>query len=274
MRLQYRNRYGLLAEDVHPADRRIVGQFSADLLDGRADIDGDAAVAQLGGSVLARLVVVSNRVAVPTGDGAKRAGGLEVALRPALQRHGGIWFGWSGKVAARRRVDIRLSAQERRPMSSPISPRTTIRNTTTASPIACCGRSCISGSTSPSSRAAISADISGSTNISPPQLEKIINPTTSIWVHDYHLIPIADALRRRGHANRIGFFLHVPFPPPEVLTSLPNHEQLIPLLLQYDVVGFQTEGDAGNFVRYLMTEAMRCATCGCSRRPDTRSTLP
>src|SRR5271167_822642 len=65
------------------------------------------------------------------------------------------------------------------------------------------------------------------------------------------LIPIADALRRRGHANRIGFFLHVPMPPPEVMTSLPNHEQLIPLLLQYDVVGFQTEGD---FVRYLIAE--------------------
>jgi trehalose-6-phosphate synthase len=63
-------------------------------------------------------------------------------------------------------------------------------------------------------------------------------------VHDYHLIPIADALRRRGHANRIGFFLHIPFPSLEVLTSLPKHEQLIPLLLQYDVVGFQTESDA------------------------------
>src|SRR5262249_163515 len=57
-----------------------------------------------------------------------------------------------------------------------------------------------------------------------------------------------------GHSNRIGFYLHVPFPPPEVLTSLPNHEQLIPLLMQYDVVGFQTEGDAGNFVRYLISE--------------------
>jgi trehalose-6-phosphate synthase len=39
-----------------------------------------------------------------------------------------------------------------------------------------------------------------------------------------------------------------------VLASLPNHEQLIPLLLQYDVVGFQTDGDSGNFVRYLIAE--------------------
>jgi trehalose 6-phosphate synthase len=86
------------------------------------------------------------------------------------------------------------------------------------------------------------------------ELEKIIEPDNLIWIHDYHLIPIGDALRRRGHANRIGFFLHVPMPPPGVLTSLPNHEQLIPLLLQYDVVGFQTDGDSGNFVRYLIAE--------------------
>jgi trehalose 6-phosphate synthase len=73
-------------------------------------------------------------------------------------------------------------------------------------------------------------------------------------VHDYHLIPVADELRKRGHANRMGFFLHVPFPAPEVLTSLPNHEQLLPLLLQFDVVGFQTEGDVGNFLRYVLAE--------------------
>jgi trehalose 6-phosphate synthase len=68
------------------------------------------------------------------------------------------------------------------------------------------------------------------------ELEKIIEPNDLFWVHDYYFIPIADALRRRSHANQIGFFLHVPMPLPEVLTSLPNHEHLIPLLLQYDVV--------------------------------------
>src|SRR4029077_6088219 len=61
----------------------------------------DALVAEVGGSILARLVVVSNRVSVPSGDGAKRAGGLEVALRPALQHNGGVWLGWSGKGGAR-----------------------------------------------------------------------------------------------------------------------------------------------------------------------------
>ena len=61
-------------------------------------------------------------------------------------------------------------------------------------------------------------------------------------------------LRDRGHRNRIGFFLHVPFPPPEILTALPNHEWLIPQLSAYDLVGLQTENDATNFARYLENE--------------------
>ena len=63
-------------------------------------------------SHLARLVVVSNRVSVPSGDGVKRAGGLEVALRPALQRNGGVWLGWSGKVAAADRLETRSVKQK------------------------------------------------------------------------------------------------------------------------------------------------------------------
>src|SRR5258708_38873476 len=81
--------------------------------------------------------------------------------------------------------------------------------------------------------------------------EKVIEDDDLVWVHDYHLIPIADALRRRGHSNRIGFFLHIPFPPPEGLTSLPNHEQLVPLLMQYYLVECRTEGVEGNFIRSL-----------------------
>ena len=48
----------------------------------------------LGEMPLPRLVIVSNRVGVP--EGSARAGGLEVAIRPALKRRGGVWFGWSG----------------------------------------------------------------------------------------------------------------------------------------------------------------------------------
>ena len=95
--LRMRNRYGLLSEDVHPVTGKLWGNFpQTDSMSGLI-LDGNQAVAKLGRPVLARLVVVSNRVAVP--DRATRAGGLEVAIRPALKRHGGLWFGWSGRVA-------------------------------------------------------------------------------------------------------------------------------------------------------------------------------
>jgi trehalose 6-phosphate synthase len=81
-------------------------------------------------------------------------------------------------------------------------------------------------------------------------------------VHDYHLIPLAKMLRDRGHRNRIGYFLHVPFPPPEILTALPNHEWLIPQLTAYDLVGLQTENDATNLARYLENE------CGLQKRGE------
>jgi trehalose 6-phosphate synthase len=211
-------------------------------------------VAELEGSKLARIVVVSNRVSVPSGDGATRAGGLEVALRPAFQHNGGVWFGWSGKVApanqletcSARHKDVEyvvtdLSTHDFEEYYNGFANRVLWPVLHYRLDLAEFTR----------------RDLSGYFRVNyhfANELEKIIEKDDLIWVHDYHLIPIADALRRRGHANRIGFFLHIPFPSPEILASLPKHEQLIPLLLQYDVVGFQTEGDAGNFVRYLISE--------------------
>jgi trehalose 6-phosphate synthase len=72
-----------------------------------------------------------------------------------------------------------------------------------------------------------------------------------IWVHDYHLIPLGAALRARGVGNEIGFFLHIPFPPPEVLTAVPEYDWLATSLLDYDLVGFQTAADHANFCRFV-----------------------
>jgi trehalose 6-phosphate synthase len=215
---------------------------------------------------LARLVVVSNRVSVPSGEGAKRAGGLEVALRPALQRNGGVWLGWSGKVAAPAELETRsvkhnnveyivtdLSKDDYQEYYNGFANRVLWPILHYRLDLAEFAR----------------RDLSGYFRVNDhfaAELEKVIEDDDLIWVHDYHLIPIAAALRRRGHANRIGFFLHVPFPAPEVLTSLPNHERLIPLLLEYDVVGFQTESDAGNFIRYVISE---CNPMGAMRVFET-----
>jgi trehalose 6-phosphate synthase len=202
---------------------------------------------------LGRLVVVSNRVSVPA-DSTRRAGGLEVALRPALQKNGGVWLGWSGKVAAGNELETRsvrhknieyvvtdLSKEGFEEYYSGFANRVLWPILHYRLDLAEFARRDLSGYFRVNNHFAA-------------ELEKIIARDDLVWVHDYHLIPIAAALRRRGHSNRIGFFLHVPLPPPEILTSLPNHEQLIPLLMQYDVVGFQTEGDVQNFVRYLISE--------------------
>src|ERR1700730_14023262 len=86
------------------------------------------------------------------------------------------------------------------------------------------------------------------------ELNKVLQPDDIVWVHDYHLMQLAKELRNAGHRNRIGFFHHIPFPPPEILTALPNHEHLIPAMGHYDLIGFQTEIDAENFARYLRKE--------------------
>ena len=96
--LSCRNRYGLLSEDIHPQTGRLWGNFPQTYSHRGIDPDGNAPVSKLGGSVLARLILVSNRVPNPAGNGSGRAGGLEVALRSVFKRHPGVWFGWSGSV--------------------------------------------------------------------------------------------------------------------------------------------------------------------------------
>ena len=202
---------------------------------------------------MGRLVVVSNRVSVP-GDSTKRAGGLEVALRPLLQSNRGVWLGWSGKVAPADEIETRcirhknvdhvvtdLSKEDFEEYYKGFANRVLW-------PIL---------HYRPDLAEYAGRDLRGYFRVNAhfaTKLNATIADDDLIWVHDYHLIPIADAMRRRGCANRMGFFLHVPFPPPEILTSLPGHEQLFSLLAKYDVVGFQTEGDAQNFVRYMAVE--------------------
>jgi trehalose 6-phosphate synthase len=160
---------------------------------------------------LARLVVVSNRVGVP--DRAARAGGLEVAIRPALKRHGGLWFGWSGRVAENTPRAVKSVAHD---------------NITYAT-----------------------------VDLSKDDYQEFYNGFANrvLWPILHYRLDLAEFTRRdRGRNNKIGFFIHIPFPPPEILTALPNHDQLIPALCHYDLVGFQTEVDAANFSRYIANE--------------------
>lgn len=75
-----------------------------------------------------------------------------------------------------------------------------------------------------------------------------------IWVQDYHLALVAKGLRRLGLKSKVGFFLHIPFPPPDIFNKLPWRTQILEALLEYDLVGFQTLRDKNNFLHCI--EAM------------------
>src|SRR5690606_15857489 len=72
-----------------------------------------------------------------------------------------------------------------------------------------------------------------------------------IWIHGCELIPLAHFLRSHGCRHRIGFSLHVPFPPPELMAASPNHRALVKAMLNCDLLGFQTRNDAASFRRYV-----------------------
>ena len=203
---------------------------------------------------MARLILVSNRVPVPAGKGNGRAGGLEVALRSVFKRHPGVWFGWSGSVvpnaeAATETIEradssyvlTDLSDEDYQEFYNGFANRVLWPILHYRLDLAEFTRRDLTG------YMRVNAHFAS-------ELSKLIRPDDVIWVHDYHFIPLGHELRRRGHKNRVGFFLHVPFPAPEVATVLPHHERLFSLLLDYDLVGFQTESDARNFVRYVLSE--------------------
>ncbi|MBO0867993.1 MAG: trehalose-6-phosphate synthase [Micromonosporaceae bacterium] len=74
-------------------------------------------------------------------------------------------------------------------------------------------------------------------------------PGSMVWVHDYHLQLVPGMLRGLRPDLCIGFFMHVPFPPPELFKQLPPRAELLRSLLGADLVGFQTTGGAQNFLR-------------------------
>ena len=208
---------------------------------------------------MARLVIVSNRVAVPD-EGSVRAGGLEVAVKAALKRMEGTWFGWSGGISPSSKIKPRTIRQDN--VTYVVSDLTEEDHKEYYNGFA--NRVLWPILHYQLERAEFShRDLSGYLRVNDSfarQLHELIKPDDLVWVHDYHLIPLAKALRDLGHKNRIGFFLHIPCPPPEIITALPQHEQLLPALCDYDLVGFQTGDDAFNFSRYLTHE------CGLASR--------
>jgi trehalose 6-phosphate synthase len=221
---------------------------------------------------LSRLIVVSNRVPVPTRDKRNQAGGLAVALRSVLQVRDGIWFGWSGAIAddgaqqTTQAIDYAgityvvtdLSAGDYQEYYNGFANRMLWPILHYRLDLAEFSRRDLTGYMRVNNHFA-------------NEIAKIIKPDDVIWVHDYHLLPCAKLLRERGHRNKMGFFLHIPFPPPEIMTALPSHSRLIPDLTHFDLVGFQTENDAENFARYLFSECGMTAVAPMTYKIDDRT---
>lgn len=79
-------------------------------------------------------------------------------------------------------------------------------------------------------------------------------PDDVIWLQDYHFIPTVKMLRDTGLTNRIGLFLHQPFPSGQLFEAIPDWRSLAESLLCCDLIGFQTGQDMNNFLLWLESE--------------------
>ncbi|RQH07331.1 alpha,alpha-trehalose-phosphate synthase (UDP-forming) [Paraburkholderia dinghuensis] len=205
---------------------------------------------------MGRLIVVSNRVATPA-QTKESAGGLAVAVFGALKGDGGIWFGWSGDVVSESVAHA--------------GPSLVLDGSVTFATIGLTRkdydqyyRGFSNATLWPvfhyrNDLAHYERDeYAGYRRVNAWLAHKLVNlirPDDNIWVHDYHLIPFAEALRSESVENRIGFFLHIPFPSPQVLQTIPPHEELVRSLCCYDLIGFQTRNDQLAFHDYIVRNA-------------------
>lgn len=202
---------------------------------------------------MARLVIVSNRVALPSDPKAK-AGGLAVALAEALACRGGMWFGWSGKVKDGAQFDPAIVEDGRITYATfDLSPRDHQEfylDYANASlwPLfhyrldgVGFHRSAYEGYVRVNERVACA-------------LAPHVGPDDVVWIHDYHFLLLPGALRRLGVRCRIGFFLHTPFPPPEIMAMAPQDQDLARGLFHADLIGLQTANDVRALHRYVADE--------------------
>ena len=192
-----------------------------------------------------RLVAVSNRVSIPRKSAAP--GGLAVGLLAAMRQRGGLWFGWSGELVdgepgstdlVRRDGVTYAVADMRKDTFEPYY----------------FGFS--NGVLWPLFHYFLETfhyrddwyDAYLEVNrFFVDRLVPLLEPDDRVWVHDFHLIPMARLLREADVDAPLGFFLHIPFPHYEVLRALPVYVELLRELCEYAVVGFQTANDLNSF---------------------------
>ncbi len=218
------------------------------------------------GRALSRLIVVSNRVNPPSGKTSGSEGGLAMALAAALRQYKGLWFGWSGQtvpeftgelnrqtVGGVSTATVDLEETDYQEYYNGFANRTLWPLFHYRIDLAAFDRTFGTG-------------YERVNRLFAETLRPLIEPGDRIWVHDYHLIPLARELRRLGVTNPIGFFLHIPWPARQLFIALPRHRRLVEAMFQYDLLGFQTEEHLEAFQGYVQYEVDgRC-------EPDDRLT--
>jgi trehalose 6-phosphate synthase len=204
---------------------------------------------------VSRLFVISNRVAVPKARGAAGAqGGLAGALLAALHKSEGVWFGWSGQETENPSAEPEIITHDGVTTATiDLDPHDVeeyyngYANSTLwplfhyRLDLAQHEREFGKGYERVNDLFADAA-------------AHLIEPEDLVWVHDYHFMPLGERLRAHGVRNRLGFFLHIPWPPARLLVSLPYHERLVRSLLHYDLIGFQCDEWLESFMHYCTKE--------------------
>lgn len=210
-----------------------------------------------------RLLIVSNRlpIVVKRHEGklsvTTGSGGLVTALAPVLRNRGGTWIGWPGIA------DLKESE------SSPITKEASKVSGFNFEPVLLTKKEVENYYVGFSNEVIwpLFHDLQTVCNFDPDYwetyqhvnklfadaVEKVHHPEDFIWVHDYQQMLLGQELRKKGITNRLGFFLHIPFPPLDIFLKLPWRFQIIRALLEYDLVGFQTQRDRRNFIQCVRT---------------------
>ena len=201
---------------------------------------------------MARVVVVSNRIPAPDGRGGptaggQTAGGLAVVLKSAV-KDGALWFGWSGRIVAETSTEATVVTHNGIDFATVDLGREDYDQFYVGF---------ANGALWPLLHFQLGLiefrreQLEGYRRVNEQfarALAPLLRPDDLIWAHDYHLIPLANALRALGVRNRIGFYLHVPFVPQSVYAVLPRGDALLADLCAYDVVGFQSESHQHDFL--------------------------
>ncbi len=194
---------------------------------------------------MSRLVTVSNRLALPPGDAAP--GGLAISLAGALRERGGLWFGWSGLVASSSEAAPRRHHAEGVEHAVVDLTPDDYAGFYTGYSNGVLWPLCHGFTTALAEDAELYATYREVNRRYARAVQPLLRADDTVWVHDYHLLPLGLSLRAAGATHPIGHFLHVPFPGLPAVQALAAAGELLDALLAYDLLGFQTEQDRAAF---------------------------